>query len=260
MGIAVTLTSLLLVSGAAPAFAQSSGWSVFATFAPTLQPGENQLFTVVTAFNGTFNSPANVNATIITPDGGAVNLNGFVAVSTGYTQTLYNIPDQLGTYSFTIFVWNSTVVVETFGSFSAVSNDAGALASLSASSNANSQALANIQGNITANNKATQSSLAGLGSDINTGTNTVEGSLASLGSSVSSQISASQGSLASSISALSSQVSSGNSNLQSTLSGISSQLTTISNTASNAETYALGALVVALLAVLVAAYGAMKKR
>ncbi|HXW36730.1 MAG TPA: hypothetical protein VEJ36_02345 [Nitrososphaerales archaeon] len=206
-----------------------------------------------------------MNSTIITPDGTSQTLD-FTSVSTssgvtivGLMQAVYPVPNLLGTYQITIYAYNGTTMVETWGSFSAVSSDTASLQGLTSISSSNSQAISDLQGNLTADNKATQSSLSSLGSQVTSGTNAVEGSLQSLGNSVGSAISSSGSSIQNSISALSSQVSTGNTNIQNSLSGISSKLDSTSTSASNAETYALGALIVALLAVLVAAYGAMRK-
>ncbi len=274
IGVAAFLSSLLIAFAAAPAFAQTDYWGVGVTYAPTLQPGENQLFTAITTLNGSLYTVSNVNATIITPNGGQVVLNGFIFVTNGIFQTVYNIPAQLGTFEFSITAWNGTSSVTTWGAFSSVATETSTLNSIASSESSNAGALAALQANMTAGSKATQSSLNALSSQVTAGTGAVENSLSSLDSALSGQISAGNSNVEnsvanaqSSLSSLSSQVASGNSGIQSSLSGLSTQLNGISSSvstasghASNAETYSLGALVVALIAVLVAAYGAMRKR
>lgn len=229
VGLALTLSTVLLVS-AFPVNAQA-GWTATSTYAPTLQPGDNQLITVITSFNGSLDSPTAINGSMITPLGTSVNLSATsVTLSsgapvTGVFQDLYHVPDELGTYYFSLNVYNGSAQVATaFGSFGVVTNYTSGISSLSAEVAANSKAISELQGNLTADNAATQSSISPLSADIG-----------SLGSSISSLV-------ASGFSSLSASVATANTN------------------ATNASYYALGALVVALIAVIVAAFGAIRKR
>jgi hypothetical protein len=220
LGVASLLALGLSVS---PAMAASGGWGMTITYGSTLQPGSNQLITVLMTFNGTMTDPSAVNGTLITPQGGAVTLNGFVDVTTGVWQTLYQVPGETGSYEFAITAYNASDTVTAWGTFSAVASDAGSLSTLSSS-------IGTVQSNLTS----------------------IKSMLTSLSSADTS---------------LSGQITSGNQGVQSSLSGLSSQISSLANTlatvssnTTNTEYYALGAMVVAFLAVLMAAYAAMRKR
>ncbi len=202
--------------------AQSSGWNTTITFSSSLQAGQNQLISAIVTFNGVPTDPAAVNGTLITPQGTEVNLIGFVDVSTGLWQTLYQLPDNTGSYFITVTAYNGTETATAWGTFSGLQSNVPALSSITTS-------VGSVQGNLTEVKSmlsAIQSSDSSLSSQITTGNNGIQ----------------------SAISGLSAQ-----------LSSLANSVSGVSTTASNAEYYALGALVVALIAVVVSAYGVMRK-
>lgn len=221
-GIAGLLALLLVGLSSSPAMAQSSGWNTTITFSSSLQTGQNQLISVIVTFNGVPTDPAAVNGTLITPQGTEVNLIGFVDVSTGLWQTLYQLPDNTGSYFITVTAYNGTETATAWGTFSGLQSNVPALSSITTS-------VGSVQGNLTEVKSmlsAIQSSDSSLSSQITTGNNGIQ----------------------SAISGLSAQ-----------LSSLANSVSGVSTTASNAEYYALGALVVALIAVVVSAYGVMRK-
>ncbi|MDG6964620.1 MAG: hypothetical protein JRN27_05220 [Nitrososphaerota archaeon] len=221
-GIAGLLALLLVGLSSSPAMAQSSGWNTTITFSSSLQAGQNQLISAIVTFNGVPTDPAAVNGTLITPQGTEVNLIGFVDVSTGLWQTLYQLPDNTGSYFITVTAYNGTETATAWGTFSGLQSNVPALSSITTS-------VGSVQGNLTEVKSmlsAIQSSDSSLSSQITTGNNGIQ----------------------SAISGLSAQ-----------LSSLANSVSGVSTTASNAEYYALGALVVALIAVVVSAYGVMRK-
>lgn len=221
-GIAGLLVLLLVGLSSSPAMAQSSGWNTTITFSSSLQAGQNQLISAIVTFNGVPTDPAAVNGTLITPQGTEVNLIGFVDVSTGLWQTLYQLPDNTGSYFITVTAYNGTETATAWGTFSGLQSNVPALSSITTS-------VGSVQGNLTEVKSmlsAIQSSDSSLSSQITTGNNGIQ----------------------SAISGLSAQ-----------LSSLANSVSGVSTTASNAEYYALGALVVALIAVVVSAYGVMRK-
>lgn len=225
-GIAGLLALLLVGLSSSPAMAQSSGWNTTITFSSSLQTGQNQLISVIVTFNGVPTDPAAVNGTLITPQGTEVNLIGFVDVSTGLWQTLYQLPDNTGSYFITVTAYNGTETATAWGTFSGLQSNVPALSSITTS-------VGSVQGNLTEVKSmlsAIQSSDSSLSSQITTGNNGIQSAISGLSAQLSAQLS----SLANSVSG-------------------------VSTTASNAEYYALGALVVALIAVVVSAYGVMRK-
>jgi hypothetical protein len=220
LGVASLIALGLSVS---PAMAASGGWGMTMTYGSTLQPGSNQLITVLVTFNGNMTDPSAVNGTLVTPQGAAVTLNGFVDVTTGFWQTLYQVPDETGSYEFAITAYNASDTVTAWGTFSAVASDAGSLSTISSS-------IGEVQSNLTS----------------------IKSMLTSLSNSETS---------------LGGQITSGNQGVQSTLSGMITQLNSIANgissmssTLNDTQYYALGALVVAFFAFVMAAYASLRKR
>jgi hypothetical protein len=224
-GILGVASLLVLGLSVSPAMAQGS-WGMTVTYGSTLQPGSNQLITALITFNGVMTDPAAVNGTLLTPQGAAVTLNGFVEVTTGVWQTLYQVPNEAGSYEFAITAFNETDTVTSWGTFSAVASDAGSLSTISSS-------IGSVQGNL---------------------------------SSIQSMLTSLSNSIQSSDTSLSGQITSGNQGVQSTLSSMVSQMnnlasgiSSLSSTLNDTQYYALGALVVAFFAFLMAAYASFRK-
>lgn len=221
------LASLLVLGlSVSPAMAQSTGWNITVTYGSALPTGQNELITALVTFNGALMDPSAVNGSLITPLGAAVKLSGFIEVTTGLWQTLYQLPSETGSYVFSVTAYNGTSTATAWGTFTGLE--------------ANSAKLGTIQSSI----GSVQNNVA-----------VVQSMLGNISQSLKSSDASLTGALQSSYSSLTSQIG----GVQSSLSSMSAKIDTLSNNVSNTQFYALGAMVVAFIAVIVAAYGALRK-